>query len=885
MSQKQTPLYDWHRTHGAKIVDFNGWDMPVQYEKGILSEHLATRRYGGLFDVCHMGRFLVKGHDAVQFLQHVLTSNVNAVRTGQAQYTVIANETGGAIDDAYLYRFKSDEYLLVVNASNAQKDWQHLQSQAVKLKDLVLKDVTDSLGMIAFQGPQSGRILDFLLEEDTLPEPMRNALCDGSLAGVPVHIARTGYTGEPIGFEVFMPSNEAEKIWDLIYSTGNSKGVVACGLGARDTLRLEAGMPLYGHEYGLDENGDEMPILACPLAGVAVSFSVRKGDFIGRRALLEQYEVVKDLRKGVYKPTEALRRRIRPVALNDRGVLRPGDKLYLDGKEVGIVTSGTVCPYWVFDGEKTRMQVTDSTERRSIGLALIDAEYRSGTDLETELRGRKAAVRMVRYHGRSEAPPFFRPIPASWQHEPVVAEARPCEKKAVSLMKQAIENHRWRQHSCINLIPSEMTPSRAVRYLSISDPSGRYAEHKKLRAVFDQEVFYYQGTDFIGWVEERIAEEMAEYLGCSQIEARVISGQMANTTVFSALVDYRNRPDRKVEAERIRLAMINDLGKGGHLSAQPMGALRHFVARDPVTEKYAVINFPVRKDNPYMVDLEETARQLDHHDPELIVFGKSMVLHREPVAEVRAMVADKPEKPLLMYDMAHVLGLVGPHFQQPFKDGADIVTGSTHKTYFGTQRGVIAADFDETTMEYRLWDAIRSRAFPGHLSNHHLGTLLGLYLAALEMNAFKDTYQPQVIANARAFARALADQGLKVEGDPSIGYTETHQVLVNVGYAEGCRVAEQLEQNNIVCNYQALPYDVGFTASSGLRLGVAEMTRFGMKEKDFAEFAGLFAEAVKNTTEGIAEEVARFRQRFQTMEYCFDEDLLQSQIEALKKEL
>ena len=885
MSQKQTPLYDWHRRHNAKLVDFNGWDMPVQYEKGILSEHLATRRYGGLFDISHMGRFIIKGYDAVQFLQHVLTSNVNALRTGQAQYTVIPNETGGAIDDAYLYRFKSDEYLLVVNASNTEKDWQHLKTQAERLKDLVLENVTETLGMIAFQGPQTGRILDFMLEECSLPEPMRNALCEGVLDGVPVQIARTGYTGEPIGFELFVPSHETEKIWELLYSTGASKGVVTCGLGARDTLRLEAGMPLYGHEYGTDENGKEIPILACVLAGVAVSFSVRKGDFVGRKALLDQHEAVKDLRKGVYKPKETLRRRVRPVALNDRGVLRPGEKLYLDGREVGIVTSGTVCPYWIFEGERTRMQITDSTERRSIGLALIDAEHRPGTDFETDLHGRKVSVRQVSYHGRSEAPPFFRPIPATWEKEPVVVEARPYEKKAVSLMKQAMENHIWRQRSCVNLIPSEMTPSMAVRLLSISDPSGRYAEHKKLKAVFEQEVFYYQGTDFIGWVEERIAEEIAEYLGCSQIEARVISGQMANTTVFSALVDYRNRPDRRIEAERIQLAMINDLGKGGHLSAQPMGALRHFVARDPVTEKYAVIHFPVRKDNPYMVDLDETARQLDHHDPELIVFGKSMVLHREPVAEVRRMVADKPEKPLLMYDMAHVLGLVGPHFQNPFAEGADIVTGSTHKTYFGTQRGIVAADFDETTTEYRLWEAIRSRAFPGHLSNHHLGTLLGLYLAALEMNAFKDSYQPQVISNAKAFARALAGEGLKVEGDPSIDYTETHQVLVNVGYAEGCRVADQLEQNNIVCNYQALPYDVGFTASSGLRLGVAEMTRFGMKENDFAEFAGLFAEAVKDPTDGVGEKVKEFRQQFQKMEYCFDDEVLQSQLEDLRKEL
>ena len=884
MDLKRTPLFDWHREHGAKMADFNGWEMPIQYEPGILAEHLATRRYGGLFDVSHMGRFLIRGRDADTFLQHVLTSNVSALRTGQAQYTILANKKGGAIDDGYLYRFESNEYLLVVNAANLEKDWKHLKAHSGRLDDVELKDISKGESMIAFQGAQSGRILEFLLEEGFLPEPARNSLGRGVLAGVPVKMARTGYTGEPIGFELFVPADEVEKIWDLLYTTGVSKGVVPVGLGGRDTLRLEAGMPLYGHEYGLDHNGKEIPALSCVLAGIAVSFSSRKGDFIGRKALLEQYEQVKALRKGVYEPSEVLRRRTRPIALMDRGILRTGDRLFLDGVEVGVVTSGTVCPYWLFEGEKTHTRITDTTERRSIGMALIDAEYRSGQELEAEVRGRRLPVRMVRYHGRSEAPPFFRAIPATWEKEQPVREARAYEKKAVTLMKQALENHRWRQHHCINLIPSEMTTSRAVRLLSASDPSGRYAEHNELKAVFDREVFYYQGTDFIGWVEERLAEEFCEYLGCSHIEARVISGQMANTTVFSALVDYRNRPDRRREAERIQLAMTNHLGKGGHLSAQVMGALRHFVARDPVTEKYSVINFPVRKDNPYLIDLEETERQLGHHDPELIVLGKSMVLYPEPVAEVCRMIADKPEKPLIMYDMAHVLGLVGPHFQKPFEEGADIVTGSTHKTFFGTQRGIIAGNFTEDAPEFRLWESIRKRAFPGQLSNHHLGTLLGLYLAVLEMNAFKAVYQPQVIANAKAFAKALADEGVTVEGDPSIGYTKTHQVLVNVGYAEGCRIAENLEQNNIVCNYQALPYDEGFTASSGLRLGVSEMTRFGMKEKDFAEFAGIFADAVRGKA-GIGQKVAGFRQRFQKMEYCFDESVVNSLLEELKKEL
>jgi aminomethyltransferase len=884
MNEKKTPMYDWHIEHAAKMVDFGGWQMPIQYENGILSEHLATRRSGGLFDVSHMGRFLIRGRSAVPYLQHVLTGNVEALRTGQAQYTIIANEQGGAIDDAYLYRFESNEYLLVVNASNAVKDWKHLSEQAEHVEDVALQDITDEMSMIAFQGPQTSRILDFLLEGGTIPEPGRNGLSQGVLAGSGVKIARTGYTGEPVGFELFVPAANAVSVWDLLYSTGSAKGVVPVGLGARDTLRLEAGLPLYGHEFGTDPDGNEMPVFSSPLAGIAVSFTPRKGNFVGRRALVDQHDRARELRRGAYQPTATLRRRVRPVALMGRGVLRNGDRLCLDGREVGVVTSGTVCPYWIFEGESANMRVTDTSKRRSIALALIDAEIKFGQKLDAELRGKRVDVQVVRYHGRSEAPPYFRAIPADWERKEPRRESSPFERKAVTLIKRAVDNHQWRRTQCVNLIPSEMTPSPAVGLLSTSDPAGRYAEHKKLKAVFEREVFYYQGTDFISWVEERLSEELSDYLGCPLIEARVISGQMANTTVFSALVDHRNRADRRREPERIRLAMTNHLGKGGHLSAQPMGALRHFVARDPVTERFGVINFPVREDDPYRIDLEETARQLDHHDPELIILGKSMVIYREPVAQVREMIEGKTQKPLLMYDMAHVLGLVGPSFQMPFEEGADIVTGSTHKTFFGTQRGVIGGNFGEDQAEYRFWDAIRRRAFPGQLSNHHLGTMLGLYLATLEMNGFKDRYQPQVITNARAFARGLADQGLNVQGDPEIGYTETHQVLVDVGYAEGCRVAEHLEENNIICNYQALPGDEGFTASSGLRLGVAEMTRFGMKEPDFVEFAALFAEAVRGN-DAVGSRVAEFRQRFLKMEYCFDGSALEPLLDEVRSAL
>jgi aminomethyltransferase len=519
------------------------------------------------------------------------------------------------------------------------------------------------------------------------------------------------------------------------------------------------------------------------------------------------------------------------------------------------------------------MKITDETDRRAIALACVDAGLSVDQELAVLVRGRRLKGRIVAWHGRSEAPPFFHPIPAAEQPSQPEAALGKGLQKAESLLTKSLQNHHWRQQRCINLIPSEMTPSPLVRLLQVSDPVGRYAEHKELLAARGEDVFYYQGTELIAWVEERLTEELRDFLGCRLIEARIVSGQMANMTVFSGFVDYKNRTDRRREAERIRMVFNNHLAKGGHLSSQPMGALRDYIAKDPVTERYAVVNFPIRQDNPYRIDVERTAELLEQYEPEMIIFGKSMVLHPEPIAEIRRLVESRAARPILLYDMAHVLGLIGPHFQQPFAEGADLVSGSTHKTYFGTQRGVIGANFAADAPEYALWKAIRRRAFPGMLSNHHLGSMLGLLMAAIEINSFKDEYQRQVIANAKAFARALAQHGVHVEGDPAASFTETHQVLVRVGYARGCQVAQHLEDNNIIVNYQALPGDESFTSSSGLRLGVAEMTRFGMKEADFEAFAPLFADAVRHGKH-VADEVAGFRERFFTMRYCFEGEAL-----------
>jgi aminomethyltransferase len=313
-----------------------------------------------------------------------------------------------------------------------------------------------------------------------------------------------------------------------------------------------------------------------------------------------------------------------------------------------------------------------------------------------------------------------------------------------------------------------------------------------------------------------------------------------------------------------------------------MGALKDYVARDPRTERPAVVNFPVLPDNPFRMDVPATLKLIDQYRPELIIFGKSMVLHKEPVSEIRRFLDDQGISSIVMYDMAHVLGLIGPHFQEPFAEGADLVTGSTHKTFFGTQRGVVGCGFEEQDEQYALWESLQRRAFPGSVSNHHLGTLLGLLMAAYEMNHFKEAYQAQVIANAKAFARALKEAGLDVAGDPAIDFTETHQVVVDVGYSKGPEIADRLEANNIICNYQANTDEEGFTASGALRLGVSEMTRFGMAPADFQALAQLMRDVIIDNA-AVTDEIQKMRERFRDLQFCFKGDEYEDLIQKLHR--
>lgn len=871
---KRTQLYDVHVQAGASMVDFGGWDMPVQYPAGIVAEHLYTRHVCSLFDVSHMGRLLIEGPDRLRFLQHAVTSNVAGIDRQKAQYCIIPAADGSAVDDAYLYRFTEDRFLLVVNAANTDKDLAHLMA-IVKDFDCTITNITADWAAIAVQGPKSKEILMTLSGGAALTEPMKNALNTITLEGHEVHVSKTGYTGEPLGYEVYIRSADAAWLWNRLVELGAKPA----GLGARDTLRMEAALPLYGHEMGNDPGGTPMPIFAVPLAKFAVSFSDQKGDYIGRKALERQFAAFTRIMNRDFSDLSDLPRRIQPIALLQRGVMRAGMPVYQGETQVGWVTSGTMIPYYRAEGEGLQTVILDETAKRAIGMCYIDSDILEDDEVQVDIRGKRCKAVIPECHMRTDAPPFARPILYGMEEAQRATAQGSRAKCAADLLCQTAENYHWRQKECINLIPSENTPSRAVRLLCASDPSFRYAEHKKIKSFYDRDIFYYQGTKFIDRVEQLLVDEMRAYLGCAEVDTRVISGQMSNMATFSALMDWKNRLDRKHTPKRLGYVLNNHIIKGGHLSAQPMGALHDYIAVDPVTERSAVVNFPVCSDNIYKIDVEETKKVIDEYRPELIIFGKSMVLHREPVAAIRQFVDEQKLPVTIMYDMAHVLGLVGDHFQKPFEEGAEIVTGSTHKTFFGPQRGVIGVNYQKEDLKYGLWETIESRTFPGSVSNHHLGTQLGLLMAAYEMNQFKDDYQKAIIENAKFFAKALKAEGLDVAGDPAIDYTETHQVIVSVGYGAGPDVAERLEQNNIIVNYQATPDEEGFTASGALRMGVSEMVRFGFGPKEFQRLAGLIADCVLRNRD-VSQDVAQLRAQHTEMKYCFTDAELEQTLET-----
>ena len=402
---KRTVLYNDHVAAGATMVDFGGWDMPVQYPTGIVAEHLYTRSNCSLFDVSHMGRFLVEGPDRVAFLQHVVTSNVAALELGKAQYCIIPDDDGSAVDDAYLCRFEEDKILFVVNAANIDKDKAHLNAR-IKGYDCRITDISAQWGAIAVQGPRSRELMEVLSGGAQITEPVKNALNTLKLEGHEVMVANTGYTGEPVGFEVYVRTEDTSWLWNKLIELGAKPA----GLGARDTLRLEAGLPLYGHEMGLDPSGKRMPIFAVGLASFAVNFAEEKGAFIGRDALLAQKNANEKIKKKDYSDIAVLPRKVRAIELVDRGVMRAGMEIFKDGKHVGWITSGTMVPYYVTEGEGAELRLTEQTGRRAIGFCYVDSDIRKDDIVEVDVRGKRLKAVIKLKHIKTGESPFVMPL-------------------------------------------------------------------------------------------------------------------------------------------------------------------------------------------------------------------------------------------------------------------------------------------------------------------------------------------------------------------------------------------------------------------------------------------------------------------------------------------
>ncbi len=320
---KRTPLYQSHVDLGARMVDFGGWNMPVQYT-GLSQEHAAVRTQAGLFDVSHMGEVLVEGEKAEDFLNHLVTNNVSRLVDGQAQYTVMCYENGGVVDDLLVYKRGPNRYLLCINAGNIEKDWAWIESQGKKFPGLTLKNVSDEYCQIALQGPLSEKILATLTSYN-LPSLKYYHFAEIEFLGEKVILSRTGYTGED-GFEIYAPARHATRIWNDLLNAGKPFGVLPCGLGARDTLRTEMKFPLYGHEIDAETNPLE--------AGLGWVVKLDKAASFAGKAELEKAKAA--------GPKRAL------VGLKvlDRGIGRQGYEVFdEEGKNsVGKITSGTLSP-------------------------------------------------------------------------------------------------------------------------------------------------------------------------------------------------------------------------------------------------------------------------------------------------------------------------------------------------------------------------------------------------------------------------------------------------------------------------------------------------------------------------------------------------------------
>jgi aminomethyltransferase len=357
---KQTPLNALHRRLGGKMVDFGGWDMPVQYPAGTVLEHLRTRSHAGLFDVSHMGEIDVRGSEAIPFVNRITSNDASKLSEGQAQYSALTTPEGTVVDDLLVYRIAQDHLLLVVNASTTEKDWEWIASHQRQGESVELKNVSADYCQLALQGPDALRILQPLTDVP-LAEIKYYHFREGTVDGVPSIVSRTGYTGED-GFEVYAAPDKAEQLWNKMLDAGRygtDEGVLPCGLAARNTLRLEAGMALYGHE--IDET---TTLLEANLGWIC---KLNKGDFIGREALAKQKE-------------EGIKRKLAGFEVTERGIARDGQDVLIKGERAGRVTSGSPAPFL----------------KKNIGLAYVPVEY-SGVDqeIQIEVRGRPVGAKIV----------------------------------------------------------------------------------------------------------------------------------------------------------------------------------------------------------------------------------------------------------------------------------------------------------------------------------------------------------------------------------------------------------------------------------------------------------------------------------------------------------
>jgi len=356
---KSTPLNSIHRKMGGRMVEFGGWDMPVQYPAGTVEEHLRTRTHAGLFDVSHMGEVDVRGRDAVAFINRLVSNDASKLVDGQAQYSALTTPEGTVIDDLLVYRLAENHLLLVVNAGTTDKDWDWISSHR-EHENVELRNVSADYCQLALQGPNALGVLQKLTSLP-LSEIKYYHSRESQVDGMTAIVSRTGYTGED-GFEVYASPDKAEELWIKILDAGNfgaDDGVLPCGLAARNTLRLEAGMCLYGHEI------DETTTLLEANLGWITKFN--KGDFIGRDRLLKQKE-------------DGINRKLVGFEVTDRGVARDGQDVLIDGQLVGRVTSGSPAPFL----------------KKNIGLAYVPVEFANeGRIVEIDVRGRMLGAQIV----------------------------------------------------------------------------------------------------------------------------------------------------------------------------------------------------------------------------------------------------------------------------------------------------------------------------------------------------------------------------------------------------------------------------------------------------------------------------------------------------------